>query len=123
MNKHVHFEPYVVLYSNPRNPQSKNCRDGGKYCAPDPDNDGIYTGRDVISEMLREKCLYKTDSSQWVPYMKAYQKNCMKKIDYNCSFKIMTKDLKMKINKVQQCETESNVIISGTANTNVDNTI
>ena len=47
LNNHVQFEPFVVLYSNPRNPTSKNCRDKGKYCAPDPDNDGKFTGRDV----------------------------------------------------------------------------
>jgi hypothetical protein len=41
LKNNVQFEPFVVLYSNPRNPSSRNCRDQGKYCAPDPDNDGL----------------------------------------------------------------------------------
>lgn len=59
LGQHVSFEPFLVLYSNSRNPKSKNCRESGKYCAPDPDNDGKFTGRDVVNEMLRQKCVYK----------------------------------------------------------------
>ena len=49
LNNHVQFEPFAVLYSNPRNPESRNCRNQGKYCAPDPDNNGTVTGKDVRS--------------------------------------------------------------------------
>lgn len=123
LNKHVHFEPFLVLYSNQRNPSSKNCRDGGKYCAPDPDNDGKFTGRDVVNEMLRQKCIYKLDSSQWVLYMKKYQKNCLTDLTDECSYKIVRKDLNMKVENVKKCINESEIVISGSSNAQNDNTI
>lgn len=123
LNKHVHFEPFVVLYSNVRNPQSRNCRDGGKYCAPDPDNDGKFTGRDVVDEMLRQKCIYKLDASQWIMYMKNYQDRCMEDITSSCSYSILNKFLEVRKDKVKKCEAESEITISGSSNSQADNTI
>ena len=37
---------------------NNDCYAGGKYCAVEPSNDA-QSGRDIIMEDLREKCLYK----------------------------------------------------------------
>ena len=38
---------------------SADCYGGGRYCNPDPDGaEGNQTGKDVLDEMLRQKCLF-----------------------------------------------------------------
>lgn len=123
LNNHVQFEPFVVLYSNPRNPASKNCRDQGKYCAPDPDNDGKFTGRDVVDEMLRQKCVYKLGAKEWISYMKGYQQRCLNTITQKCSHSTLSKLLDLKVTNLNKCVTESEVIISGASNIPRENTI
>lgn len=123
LNKHVNFEPFLVLYSNLRHTTSKNCLDGGKYCAPDPDNNGKHTGKDVVKEMLRQKCIYKLDSSEWIQYMQYYKTMCMTDISEDCSFKILDKYLTVKSSKVSKCVIESEIKVSGQNNSASDNSI
>jgi len=36
-----------------------DCFSGGRYCSPDPDGAGAKSGRDVVLEDIREKCIWK----------------------------------------------------------------
>lgn len=103
LDKHVNFEPNMVLYSNVRNKDSKNCLKGGKFCAPDPDNNGKQNGRDVVYEMLRQKCIYKLNSKEWFTYMNLYKESCFKEITNKCAENILKTKLTTKVQKVRQC--------------------
>jgi len=57
---------------------SKDCICKGKYCAPDPDEHRDNTGKDVLLEDLRQKCiikLYNVDT--WWKYVTHYDDFCL----------------------------------------------
>ena len=56
-----------------------NCYSGGRYCSPDPDDDGPLTGRDILDEDLRQLCMYQVDPSLYFDYMSNYDYNCLEK--------------------------------------------
>ena len=82
MNLKVH----VALYSNLRNPESMHCAGGGKYCASSSSYFGknTPTGRDVVKEMVRERCLFNMWAPDWMLYMKGFYKACYPKISDTC---------------------------------------
>ena len=108
LQKQANFEPFLVLFSNSQNPNSRNCIGGGKYCAPDPDNQGDETGRDVVLEMLRQKCIYKLSAEDWFNYMEYYKNGCFNSINDKCSKKLI-KSTYLKQEKVEKCVSESNI--------------
>lgn len=123
LGQHVTFEPFLVLFSNSRNPNSKNCRETGRYCAPDPDNDGKFSGRDVVNEMLRQKCVYKLASNEWIAYMKGWHQNCAADISRECSEKVLKKFTKISVTKLQDCYDGSEIRMSGAPEGQNDNTM
>lgn len=76
----VEFTPHYVLwqcYGCTFNKAEDNCISGGRYCAPDPDDRGPLTGRDILLEDLRQICIYKKYTkgdtySTWTDYIINY---------------------------------------------------
>jgi hypothetical protein len=80
----IDFEPNVVLWyctyckNLGFNVESENdCFSGGRYCAPDPDNLGPASGRDVVTEDLRQKCIWSNrDASDFFDYITSKEEAC-----------------------------------------------
>jgi hypothetical protein len=58
LKQNLTFTPNYIVYENPGIQSDAkydvdDCIGGGKYCAPDPDGDGVLTGRDSIMEDIR----------------------------------------------------------------------
>jgi hypothetical protein len=95
----------------------ENCLGGGRYCAPDPDDliNGGLSGRNVIQEDLRQKCLLeilkeeKNDFSyeKFFLFLKRFSENCSLKInDRKCSQGLM-KGLGFDVDAVEKCYEDS----------------
>ena len=74
LSPYVKFTPNYVLWyctfcklMNWTISDEKDCYSGGRYCAPDPDNMGPATGRQVVQEDLRQQCLWNvgTQDQYW----------------------------------------------------------
>ena len=80
------FEPHIVTFTSKSNEYiTNNCVSQGKYCAFDPDNEGPITGKDVIMEALRQKCIYKAGITQYFYYMDMFFTQCITKFTEECS--------------------------------------
>lgn len=79
-----------------------NCVSKGEYCTYEPNNKGHLTGRDVMLEALRQKCIFKTHSESFLDYLDSYFNNCLEDITKSCSENLMSK---LRIDKVsvQSC--------------------
>jgi len=87
-DKSTLMTPHYVIYTCPQCHKEgfKNsyvdCISGGRYCAPDPDNEGLYTGFDVVMENLRQLCIYETAKDkvihrEWWDYVTTFYDDCM----------------------------------------------
>lgn len=88
----VNFEPNLVTFSSKSQEFiTSNCVSQGKYCAFDPDNDGPITGRDVVLESIRQKCIYKTGTDHYFSYMAKFFDSCINDFTKDCSNKLIKK--------------------------------
>lgn len=62
----------------------KHCWSGGKYCAVDSNNDR-HTGKQIMLEDLREKCMAKEHPQEWWVYMWYVHMMCGTNVDSQCS--------------------------------------
>lgn len=86
----VLFNPIIFTFSSKSEEFEKNnCVSKGQFCAYDPDNSGRLTGRMVIQEAIRQKCVFKTHQSIFLDYLQAYFASCTSKMTKDCSYKIM----------------------------------
>lgn len=113
VRKVAEFAPYYVLWYCPDCENDgyiedhPDCVSGGRYCSPDPDEDGVLTGRDVMFEDLRQLCIYKlyskNDYKQWFHYQKEYYLSCgLEAFSTTCSRKLMNK-IGVSFTEVQTC--------------------
>ena len=79
------FTPHFVTWDclickrlNYEVPLTGDCISGGRYCAPDPDEEGPLTGTDILSEDLRQACMWKTNPLIWWSYTALYPNNCLR---------------------------------------------
>jgi len=56
---------------------SGDCISGGRYCAPDPDDEGPLTGSDIVYEDLRQACIWKNNQRTWWEYTSYYATRCL----------------------------------------------
>ena len=81
---------------------NNNCVSKGEFCAYPPDNKGSLTGRDVMLEALRQKCIFKTHADKFLAYLDKYFQSCVHKISNTCSQALMNK-LDIDVSSVQSC--------------------
>ncbi|CAD8116226.1 unnamed protein product [Paramecium sonneborni] len=106
---------YTLLYSifNSNNTQSdysideSNCICQRRYCAMDPDGEGIGTGRNIIEEAIRQTCIFKHFPLQYFQYMNKFNFECSKAQAYStCGSKIIT-NLGIQDDEIVKCRDES----------------
>lgn len=88
-----------------------DCFGGGEFCAPDPDDIGPLTGRDILYEDLRQICIWKQfgkNQNIWWDYVRIMYEMCLSDENFTkrCAEKAMEK---AKIDKyaVDDCVTDS----------------
>jgi hypothetical protein len=65
-------------------PQS-NCLSGGRFCAPDPDGKGPAEGQTVVTEDLRQICVYRElKALAWWKYTSEFGQNCLSWENLEC---------------------------------------
>lgn len=80
------FEPHLVTFtSKSQEFISKNCVSGGTYCAFDPSHAPGASGRDVVFESLRQKCIYKMSLPDYFTYIKVFYEKCFNSFTEQCS--------------------------------------
>lgn len=99
----VVLNPVIFTFSSKSSEFIKsNCVSKGEFCAYDPDNEGKLTGRDVMLEALRQKCIFKTHSEAFLSYLDSYFKSCLNRISLACSEWLMG-SLGIDKNAVKSC--------------------
>ena len=87
------FEPHVVTFtSQSQEFIAKNCVSSGAYCAFDPSHASSATGKDVVLESLRQKCVYKSSISNYFAYMKGFYTKCFDSFSESCSKSVAEKN-------------------------------
>ena len=87
IKEYLDFEPFAVLYRLvvPASKKNKNCYKTTPYCAADPDGDGPFSGENVVTESLREKCIFAKSREKWFQYMGCFQQKCPNDFSVECS--------------------------------------
>jgi hypothetical protein len=100
------FTPhYITWYCPEKFMSSKQCKsqciNNGRYCAPDPEEDFEkgYDGKDVVTENLRQLCVYKVGNESsgkawlWWDYVTDFHVRCPmseKKYNQECAEQVIT---------------------------------
>ncbi|KAI5075574.1 hypothetical protein GOP47_0009650 [Adiantum capillus-veneris] len=111
------FTPhYITWYCPDAFVKSKQCQsqciNHGRYCAPDPEQDFSkgYDGKDVVTENLRQLCVFKVANASnkpwvWWDYVTDFHIRCPmseKKYNQECAEKVIG-SLGIPANKVREC--------------------
>ena len=101
----------------------KDCLSGGRYCTPDPgnynhitpqfqDGAGILTGVDVLTEDLRQICIFKqpdVGTTNWWNYVTLFSTKCLNEdtvFSLDC-YKTVLKELNIEKEPIQTCMDDS----------------
>lgn len=116
------FEPSIVTFSSKSEDfKANNCVSDGKYCAFDPDNEGPITGRDVVLEAIRQKCIYKISIDNYFNYMQLFYGYCLFDFSEGCSKGLIEK-LNIEPTDVFSC-LDNSFLVSNNDKYSNDNTI
>ena len=63
----------------------------GNYCAFEPNDKAEVTGRDIIMESIRQKCIYKSGTRNYFRYMVGFYEFCVNKFNEECSQTLMNR--------------------------------
>eukprot|EP01016_Furgasonia_blochmanni_P035940 TRINITY_DN4042_c0_g1_i12.p1 TRINITY_DN4042_c0_g1~~TRINITY_DN4042_c0_g1_i12.p1 ORF type:complete len:391 (-),score=84.12 TRINITY_DN4042_c0_g1_i12:47-1219(-) len=90
------LEGFSVTYN-------KDCLSGGRYCRPDPDNEGPLEGRDVVYEVVNQLCINKTQPNMYWDYLFAFGDRCLDSANYEDCSETVQKVLNIDTKKVKNC--------------------
>jgi len=114
---YTQFTPHYITWYCPKafitSKQCKaQCINNGRYCAPDPEQDFTigYDGKQVVTENLRQLCVYKVTNEshtpwKWWDYVTDFQIRCpMKEKKYGpvCAEEVL-KSLSISVDEVRKC--------------------
>jgi len=103
----IMFEPHIVTFtSKSQEFISKNCVSNGAYCAFDPSHSSGATGRDVVLESIRQKCIYKMSVPDYFAYARIFFSKCFGTFDEKCS-KAAVEKTWVDWSQVQKCVEKS----------------
>lgn len=103
----VIFEPNIVTFtSKSEDFIAHNCVSNGNYCAFEPSHESSATGRDVVMEGLRQKCIFKANVNAYFTYMASFFSACAHSFREDCSKKILGKT-SLDWDQVDKCVTQS----------------
>ncbi|KAH7426553.1 hypothetical protein KP509_10G005800 [Ceratopteris richardii] len=112
------FTPhYITWYCPDAFIQSKQCKsqciNHGRYCAPDPEQDFSkgYDGKDVVTENLRQLCVFKVSNTTkkpwvWWDYVTDFHIRCPmseKKYNQDCAEKVISSLAGISVKEVREC--------------------
>lgn len=72
----VTWDCYECRYTDYSVPLEGDCISGGRYCAPDPDDSGPYTGSHVLFEDLRQACIWENNPGTYWNYVRYFPNRC-----------------------------------------------
>jgi len=110
----IKFTPHYVYWQCDKCESSfvdNDCYGNGKYCAMEP-SDHKITGRQIIDEDLRQKCLYTNikevegSLEKWFQYIERVHSECYGSVNEDCSFNAH-KHLGLDFDDTQQCVRDS----------------
>lgn len=102
-NHWTKFTPHYVVWTCPSSYHSSaecksQCTHSGRYCTPDPDGDikAGYSGADIVTENLRQLCVFRLANESgkpwvWWDYVTRFGEQCTmaaKKYDETCAEKV-----------------------------------
>lgn len=101
------FEPMVVTFSsNSDELKSKHCVTRGNYCSIEPEIGNASTGREIILEGIRQKCIYKISMNDYFAYMSLFFITCLPDVSESCS-RGLCYSLGIHFDEVKKCLNES----------------
>jgi len=103
-----HYAHFNAVGQESELKNSNDCICGGKYCAPDPDDNRDNTGADVLQEDLRQRCIYKLYNQQtWWKYVTQYDDYCLTGGRMqDCGANILN-SMKVSVDAVNKCVQDS----------------
>lgn len=114
----VDFEVFYVTYTsdeyvtdNTKNTQRENCLTAGKYCAQPRYDLNILDGRDIVTENIRQKCIFKISYQQdlflndYFTYMNMFYERCLLKDSFSeyCALNALSRIDGIDFNDVTNC--------------------
>lgn len=101
------FEPAIVTFASKSEEFIRShCVSQGNYCALEPNLKNAATGKDVVLEGVRQKCIYKISVKDYFAYMTQFYANCVHEFSEKCSQGIC-KSLGISYDEVKKCFNES----------------
>lgn len=88
------------------NIMGEDCVNNGKYCALDEERLS-YSGKEIIMENLRQKCVWKQSAPAWWEYIAKAHQQCYTDFSEDCS-KTVHNELGINWDKTQDCIKEAN---------------
>lgn len=98
----LNFNPIIVTKGAYSNFNTDNdCVSDDKYCINNPKQKGLK-GKDVVTESIRQKCVFNMNPEYFFKYMKKFQSKCLDSFKEECS-KNVANELSISWNKIQTC--------------------
>ncbi|CAD8118985.1 unnamed protein product [Paramecium sonneborni] len=106
---------YTLLYSifNSNNSETEylidesNCICERRYCAIDPDGEGIGSGKNIIEESIRQTCIFKHFPQKYFQYMNKFNFECTKAQAYSTCGSRIINNLEISADDIVKCRDES----------------
>jgi len=125
--EHVYFTPRIFSFECKgweEETLEKDCFSKGKYCAHSARARGALSGRDILTENLRQKCLHNKlqknkKEKYWWAYIQYVHELCPDGITSSCSRKGM-EEIEVKFEDIESCVGDS---FSGGSRSSSENTI
>eukprot|EP01017_Pseudomicrothorax_dubius_P025019 TRINITY_DN2666_c0_g2_i4.p1 TRINITY_DN2666_c0_g2~~TRINITY_DN2666_c0_g2_i4.p1 ORF type:complete len:467 (-),score=91.83 TRINITY_DN2666_c0_g2_i4:111-1511(-) len=109
----IKIQPHYVLwycyhckFEGWNDQSNPNCISGGRYCAPDPDDSGPASGRQVVMEDLRQMCIFEKYPALWWDYMEGFGNTCLDEFQTTC-YKRVLEAVGISNDVIEQCIKES----------------
>lgn len=123
IDRYTVFKPHYVSHRSPaydpvKTTKIENCLGAGLYCAAPRYDMGIFDGKDILFEDLRQKCVYniaystgdETNTNLYWNYMADFYKTCVNKtisdFDFTCSQKAAD-NVGLAYTRIEDCMTKS----------------
>lgn len=101
LKEYTKFSPHYIshespLYDEKRNINLDHCLSNGKYCTSPRYDMGIWNGREILFEDLRQKCIYNTNqdsNEKYYKYLKNFYQKCISitnpRFNIDCSLEVI----------------------------------
>jgi len=123
ISSYVNFEPHYVSHHSPIYDQNlqvnqEHCLANGKYCTTPRYDLGVMSGKQILLEDLRQKCIYLINSDKsnknandledYWDYMGSFYEQCILGTRFNqdCSYEV-AQEVGIEVESIEKCISES----------------